>query len=188
MNLDPDGVVFISRQGLELGKLPIREAVELLRAGFLLQDDEFWTAEIQERRLLAELEKADVSPGWLQRAKTSVMTTTSAVMQGAGHITSKVSGTIRSGSTLIGAAATRVLDDYAPTLRERIAAQLKSKVQTTQAALRDEVFLRKLFGAVYDCLPKPVHRFVAEQVFIEYCLKHRRKLLREPAFPVDSAE
>jgi len=177
--MDPDDVICISRQGLELGKLSVREATELLRADFLLPTDEFWTNASPMRQLLSELDKApaNISPGWLERAKTSVATTTGFVVQGAGHITSKVSETIRGGPTLIGAVVTKVLDDYAPTLRERIATQMTATVQTSQAALRDEVFLRKLFGAVYDCLPKPVHRFVSEPVFIGYCLKHRHKLL-----------
>jgi len=46
-----------------------------------------------------------------------------------------------------------------------------------EAALEDEIFLRKLFGAFYDCLPKAVYRFVSEHAFIDYCLRHRRKLL-----------
>jgi hypothetical protein len=188
MNLNPDDLVCISRQGLEFGEASVGDVVELLRAGFLLPTDEFWTAANPERRPLSELESAPsgVSHGWLQRAKTSVVTATGAVVKGAGHIRSKVSTTIREGPTQIGAIATKVLEDYVPTLRERIAAQMKATVQTTQAALRDEVFLRKLFGAVYDCLPKPVYRFVSEHAFIEYCLKHRRKLLDDPAVPLDS--
>ena len=185
--MDPDDVIIISRQGLELGKLPGREAAELLRAEFLLPTDEFWTNANPERRQLSELNKETCrpSPGWLQRAKTSVVATTGVVVQGAGHVTSKVSRTILGGPSLVSAVMTKVLDDYAPTLRERIGNQLKTSVQTTQAALRDEVFLRKLFGAVYDCLPKPVHRFVSEQVFIEYCFKHRRKLLKDGPLPVE---
>jgi hypothetical protein len=37
--------------------------------------------------------------------------------------------------------------------------------------------MRKTFGAVYDCLPKPVYRFVSEAAFIEFCMARRRKLL-----------
>jgi hypothetical protein len=182
MNLNPDDLIFIARQGLELGELPVRDATELLRVEFLVPTDEFWTDASPERRLLSELDSApSISPGWLKRAKTSVAIATGAVVQGAGRVTSKVSATIRGGPTLIGAVATKVLEDYAPTLRERVAAQMKATVQTTQAALRDEAFLRKLFGAVYDCLPKPVYRFVSERAFIEYCLKHRRKLIDDKA-------
>jgi hypothetical protein len=187
MNFNPDDLICISRQGLELGTLPVRDAIELLRAGFLLPADEFAPAATSERHLLSELIPSGASPGWLQRAKASVVTSSTAVVQGAGRITSKVSEKIRGGPTLVSAVATKVLEDYAPTLRDRVAAQMKSTVQTTQAALRDEVFLRKLFGAVYDCLPKPVYRFVSERAFIDYCLKHRRKLLDDRAIPLDSA-
>jgi len=189
MSLRPDELVYMSRRVLELGELPVRDATELLRVEFLLPTDEFWTAASPERHLLSELDNAPsgVSSGWLQRARTSVVTATAVVVQGAGHITSKVSATIRGGPALIGTVATKVLEDYAPTLRERVVAQMKTTVQTTQSALRDEVFLRKLFGAVYDCLPKPVYRFVSEPAFIEYCLKHRRKLLDDRALPLDSA-
>jgi hypothetical protein len=189
MNLNPDDLISISRQGLDLGELSVWDATELLRVEFLLPTDEFWTDASPERHLLSELDHAPAAAShrWLQRAKTSVVTTTSAVVQGAGQITSKVTATIRGGPALIGTVATKVLEDYAPTLRERVAAQMKATVQTTQTALRDEAFLRKLFGAVYDCLPKPVYRFVSEPAFIEYCLKHRRKLLDDRALPLDSA-
>jgi hypothetical protein len=40
--------------------------------------------------------------------------------------------------------------------------------------------MRKLFGATYDCLPKPVYRFVSEQAFIEFCMERRRELLDLP--------
>ena len=45
----------------------------------------------------------------------------------------------------------------------------------------------KVFGAAYDCLPKPVSRFVPEQQFIAFCMKHRAQLLQrdssEPGKP-----
>ena len=47
----------------------------------------------------------------------------------------------------------------------------------TGVALRDDELLRKVFGAVYDTLPKPVRRFVGEETFIEFCFKHRQRLL-----------
>jgi hypothetical protein len=50
-------------------------------------------------------------------------------------------------------------------------------MKSTSTALRDEVFLRKLFGAVYDTLPKPIYRFVSEEAFLTFCFKHQRRLL-----------
>jgi hypothetical protein len=179
-SMNSDDLICISRQGLELGKLSVGEAGELLRIGFLLPTDECWTRASAEHRRLCELNSlpAGDRPGWLKQAKTSMVATTSAVMERAGKITGQVTESIRRRRSVIGGATTKVLEDYAPRLRERVAAQMQTMVQTTKEALEDEVFLRKLFGAVYDCLPKPVYRFVSERAFIAYCLKHRRKLLR----------
>ena len=177
--MNSDDLICISRQGLELGRLSVCEAPDLLRAGFLLPTDECWTHASAERRPLTELNTlpAGERPGWLKRAKTSVVMTTGAAIEQVGHITGKVSRSIRGGQSLIGTVTTKVLEDYAGKLRELVATQMKASVQSARAALKDEKFLRKLFGAVYDCLPKPVYRFVSEHAFIEYCLKHRRKLL-----------
>jgi hypothetical protein len=175
--MNSDELISISRQGLELGRLSVDEATELLHVGFLLPTDQFWTDPSPQPRPLCELEETPsaVSPGWLGRAKASVVTTTGVVLRGAGHVTGKVSRTIR--SPLWGAVAAKLLGHYVPRLRELIALRMRATARTTQAALKDEAFLRKLFGAVYDCFPRPLHRFVSDQVFIEYCLKHRRKLL-----------
>lgn len=50
--------------------------------------------------------------------------------------------------------------------------------------VQDDEFMRKTFGAVYDCLPKPVCRFIGEERFIAFCLEHRRRLVA----PNDAAE
>lgn len=72
---------------------------------------------------------------------------------------------------------TRVLEDFIPALQSLVRSAMAKSSQTVEAALRDEVFLRKLFGAVHDVLPKPVCRFVSEAKFVEFCLRHRQKLL-----------
>lgn len=178
--MSSDDLISISRQGLELGKLSLCEATELLRVGFLLPTDECWTDGSTERWPLSKLTHlpAEGRTGWLKRAKTSVVTTTGAVMERAGQITGQVSASIRRRRSLLGEVTTKVLGDYLPRLRVLVATQTKGMVRTTKEALEDEMFLRKLFGAVYDCLPKPVYRFVSERAFIDYCLRHRRKLLR----------
>jgi hypothetical protein len=40
--------------------------------------------------------------------------------------------------------------------------------------------MRKLFGAAYDCLPRPVQRFVGEEKFVNFCMQRRQKLLQAP--------
>jgi hypothetical protein len=54
---------------------------------------------------------------------------------------------------------------------------VKQSLTRAQAAMRDDEFMRKLFGATYDCLPKPVYRFVKEEAFIQFCMERRGKLL-----------
>jgi hypothetical protein len=65
-----------------------------------------------------------------------------------------------------------------PQIRKLVTQQMvKSSVTRVRTAVHDNEFMRKVFGATYDCLPKPVHRFVTETAFIEYCTKHRQKIL-----------
>ncbi|MBI3415609.1 MAG: hypothetical protein HY043_09875 [Verrucomicrobia bacterium] len=77
------------------------------------------------------------------------------------------------------AASNRMLEDFIPALRSLVGTALAKSSQTVEAALRDEALLRKVFGAVYDLLPKPVRRFVSEEVFVEFCLGHRQRLLNK---------
>jgi hypothetical protein len=53
-----------------------------------------------------------------------------------------------------------------------------------QAAIRDEAVLRKVFGALYDCLPAPVRRFVPEGAFVNFCMDHRLRLFANAVAPV----
>jgi len=162
-----------------LGVLPATDVDELFTAGFLRATDEFWTDQDPVHRPLNELTSSDSQKdaSWLVRAKDSVVAAGGVVRQQASHVANKLSVAVVGNKTLVAAATNRVLEDYLPALRVQVAKKLNESVQTTGAALRDEAFLRKLFGAVYDCLPKPVRRFVQEGAFIEFCLKHRRKLL-----------
>lgn len=114
--MNSDDPICISRQGLELGHLSVGEARELLQIGFLLPTDECWTHASAERRRLCELNAlpAGARPGWLEQAKTSMVATTSAVMDRAGKITGQVTESIRRRQSVIGTATTKVLEDYAP--------------------------------------------------------------------------
>ena len=83
----------------------------------------------------------------------------------------------------------RILDAFVPQIQNIVAKQaVKGSIEKVQAAVHDDVFMTKFFGAVYDCIPKPVYRFVREQDFIQFCLLHRRRLLgMEPGpAPADS--
>lgn len=169
----------IAREGMELGMLSAGDAGELLAAGFLQPSDEFWTDLDPTRRPLKELlqpvSKKDTS--WLVRARNSAIAVGGAVREQASSAAGKLSNFALRNKAAVATATDRMLEDYLPTLRQQIAERLQKSVHTTKSAVHDEVFMRKLFGALYDCLPKPVYRFVKEEAFIQFCMKHRQKLL-----------
>jgi hypothetical protein len=89
----------------------------------------------------------------------------------------KVSAMASRNKAAVAVAAEQMLEGYLPKLRELVGRNFEQSFHVAKSALRDETFLRRLFGAVYDCLPRPARRFVGEEFFVEFCLKHRRKLL-----------
>jgi hypothetical protein len=99
------------------------------------------------------------------------------VRERASSAASKVSALARRNKAAVAAATDRMLEDYLPRLRELVTRNLSQSLRNAKVALQDEVVLRQMFGAVYDCLPRPLRRFVGEGHFVEFCLKHRRRLL-----------
>ena len=166
--------VQIRRATLELGVLSRVEAQELLAAGFLLPTDLFRESDAGEWRPLTELRPAASSA---TRALGKVRDAAVSIGEQAAHVATRLASAAGRRRVLLGAAGNRLLEDFLPKLRAPVARALKQSTQTISAALRDEPFLRKLFGATYDTLPRPVQRFVDEQAFIEFCLRHRNRLL-----------
>jgi hypothetical protein len=177
----------ILRDGQELGALTDADARELLKAGFLKSTDEFWVEQPEQRQVeqpeqrqtlaLLPEQSPEVHASWLDRAKASADTASRTVQAQAASVAGKVTTFVRRQQTILTASTTIALEGYLPELRRMVGERLDKMVGATQAALRDEVFLRKLFGAVYDCLPRPVCRFVSEPAFVEFCFKHRDRLL-----------
>lgn len=170
----------IARSGVELGLLSKAEIEDLLRVGFLQPTDECW-ADLDEHR--PPLSSFGINPPeqggrWLNWVRVKIVTAGDAVRQQAGGVAAKMVTLAQTPRQVLPDAANRLLDDFAPRLRELTQSQLKVRVvDSTGKALRDEVFLRKLFGAIYDCPPKPIYRFVGEEAFIAYCLRNRRRFL-----------
>ena len=171
--------IHIAREGMALGMFVVGDTGELLAAGFLRPDDEFWTDIDPTHRPLKELlqQVSEKDTSWLVRARKSAIAVGGAVREQASGTAGKLSSFARRNKAAVAMATDRLLEDYVPTLRQQVAQHLQKSVDNTKSAVKDEVFMRKLFGAVYDCLPKPVYRFVKEEAFIEFCFKHRRKLL-----------
>ena len=169
----------ILREGQELGSLSAAEARELLAAGFLLPSDEFWIDDPGKVLPLGRIFKSATGgrPPLLSRAKSSMVTAGGAARTGAVKISRNVSALVKKQQTAVAASATRALEDYLPSIRNLVSENQAKMLRSAESALKDDKFLRKLFGAVHDCLPKPVRRFVTEESFVDFCLKHRHRLL-----------
>ena len=171
--------IHITRGGLQLGSLPLDEVRELLATGFLLPTDDFCTAEHAEwlpLSALPALEKTRTA-SVTKKVRSALTGAAGAVRRSAVSAATKVSAAAGHQKQQVATATNRMLADFLPALQSLVRTTLGKTSRTVETALRDEAFLRKLFGAVYDVLPKPVRRFVGEDGFVEFCLKHRQKLL-----------
>lgn len=111
------------------------------------------------------------------RMKKTMLGAAESVRAGAVLATAKASSAASRKKSEMTVAANRMLEDYLPRLSGLVTGALKKTMRSAETALHDEVFLRKLFGAVYDVIPKPIRRFVNEEMFIGFCLQHKQKLL-----------
>jgi len=171
--------IYIAREELELGMFASDDALEMLEAGFLLPADVFWTDDVAAKRPLAQLKTylASLHPTLLEKLRTTVFATAGTVVGGAAVVAGKVSHMAGQRKAELDQAKTLVLEGYLPKIREAVVTKLKQASQSAESVLRDEVFMGKLFGAVYDTSPKPVRRFVSEEVFVAFCFKHRNRVM-----------
>ena len=174
--------IHIARGEAELGILTEAETVELLRAGFLLPTDHYWTGGMPDWKSLAEFkpepEGKKSSAALMKLAKQTINSATESAVAHAARLTSKLKSVAGSGRSRFSASTNQMLDSFTPQIQKLVSNQLLGhSVARLQAAIHDDEFMRRLFGATYDCLPKPIHRFITEQAFIEFCLDRRQKLV-----------
>ena len=150
----------ISRGQLELGAFSQSEIKDLLDAGFLLPTDTFGSQGQVERQPLSELVQVmKPTRSWkTAHVRQSLAAATKSARAGAVWASRKVSSVAVRNKQNFGGVTRRLLEDYLPRLREFVAAALAETIHSAETALHDEVFLRKLFGAVHDVLPKPVRK------------------------------
>jgi predicted CoA-binding protein len=93
------------------------------------------------------------------------------------QLTTKLKGLVGRGQDQLTLSSGQMLAAFTPQLQKLVAHQLVQKpIGSVQIALRNEKFMRTFFGALYDCLPRPVCRFVSEPAFIQFCLEQRETL------------
>ena len=169
------GLLHIARDGVELGSLSDADARALLQAGFLKPTDVFRRERMEEWRPLAEIEAAAPMPA---EPSSKVRERVRAMAGDATRFARKLKDFARSGSGSFTKTREKMLEEFLPQLRVLVATRLKQAALNVDAALKDEELMKKVFGAVFDCLPKPVTRFVAEDQFVRFCMKHKDWLVR----------
>jgi hypothetical protein len=152
-----------------------------MRCGFLLPTDVYRAKGMRSWRRLAQLPgaaKLASHSNWLGSATKTMSLATAAAGSMASGVTRKIKQLAVFGSGAVSDSTSKMLNVFLPQIRVSVGKQMVQKsVSKVKQAVHDEPFMRKVFGAAYDCIPKPVHRFVSEQQFIDYCLQNRRKLL-----------
>jgi hypothetical protein len=177
------GKLHIARYETELGVLTEAETLALLRAGFLQPTDLYWTQGMSDWESLsefkAESEKAQSPAALMKRAAEKFKSVGEVAVSQATKLTGKLKS--MSGDGRLKMSTNQMLSSFAPQIRKLVASQLlKHPVVRVRAAIQDDAFVRRVFDATYDCLPKPIDRFVAEEAFIQFCME-RRTVLIAPA-------
>lgn len=181
-------LIEISRDGVALGMLPETEARELLAAGFLKPTDHFRAEAGADLKPLFELVSpptaADRNTSWLAKAKDSLVSAGSSVADTAGEFASQAWRLTRATQSKAVEIPDRLLSAFLPQIQGILNGLLETKpFQAVRNGVRDDDLMQKVFGATYDCLPKPVCRFVSETQFIAFCMKHRGQLLGDSTTP-----
>ncbi len=176
----PEPLIHVARGEAEFGSCTLAEAREMVDAGFFLTTDEAWAPGISEWRPLGEtitrltVEGAD----WRDKVVAGVTGLSRVLGRSAGLFVAGVKAHAGQGQEAISIAKRKALEQYVPQFKQLLAEHFRNKpAAIARAALQDDAVIRNLFGAVYDCLPKPLCRFVSEAVFIDFCLEHRQRLV-----------
>jgi len=173
--------VHVTRGEQALGIWPLNEVRELLASEFLLPTDDYWIAGQPDWLPLSQLPPAKESlvAAALERVGNVLRDTAQSVERQTKGVIGAAAEKADQQKAQLAQTTERLLTDYLPRLRDPTQRALAATSKTVEAALRDEVILRKVFGVVYDLLPRPVCRFVGEQTFVEFCLNHRMRLLKK---------
>lgn len=171
----------ITRQGVLLGALPPSEALELLKVGFLQPDDQYCGEDLVGWKPLRELQASvsvqEGNASWLRQARQSLAAAQATVAGTAGDLANKTKDLVGVTRAKVTEVPEKFLSGFLPQIQTLISGLAQTQpFLEIQSGVRDDAFKLKLFGAAYDCLPKPVCRFVTEQQFVAFCMKHRAQL------------
>ena len=183
----PEPLLHIARAGSAIGTFTLEEARELVDAGFLHGTDEGWIRGMDEWQPLQSILGQPGIPlaDWRDKVIAGATAVSGVVGRSVGDFVKNVRARAAKGQSALTQAKTLALDHFLPQFQKRAAEYLRDKpVAFVKEAARNTEAARKVFGALYDCLPRPLCRFVSEPDFIAFCMEHRQRLLGQPAPPV----
>jgi len=179
--------IIIARNELELGTLTPAEARELLAVGFLRPTDSWRWESSPERLSLSQLVSKSSAAPLTKMIQHKLTTAAQSAVAGATQLTSQLKSWAGQGQDQLTLSGQQMLEAFVPQLQKLVAHQLiQQPIASLRSAFRDEKFMRNFFGAVYDCLPRPVCRFITEEAFVTFCLERKELLFKQAPQKLDS--
>jgi catechol 2,3-dioxygenase-like lactoylglutathione lyase family enzyme len=179
--------IHIARNGDRIGKVAMDELANLVKAGLLRPDDDYWEpgmADWQPLSRLPELRALGDSPdAWKREARGVMADAAGLLAKGTARLAETARSIAVGGNEVAPSGARKLLADFMPQIKERIAHELETRpfLAAPSAIVNDEL-MERTFGAVYDQLPGAVTRFIPEDLFLDFCLERRQELVqRDPA-------
>ena len=176
----PDPVIHVARGEVEFGACTLAEAQEMVDAGFFLPTDQAWAQGMTGWRPLGETTTRLMAEGgdWRDKVVAGATGLSRVVGRGVGHFVAGVKSHAGQEPEAMSHAKKLALEQYVPQFQKLLAEHLRDKpVTIARSAVQNEAVMRNVFGALYACLPKPLHRLVPPTVFTTFCLEHRHRLL-----------
>jgi lactoylglutathione lyase len=175
-------VLNVARDGEPLGKFALKDLADLIEAGFLRPDDDYWISGMSDWRPLSELPELRAVGGttadWRSEAKDAMVNATGLLARGTTALAQKAREFATESWDRSSLATHQLLEDYLPKTRELVRQQLEAKpFLTSKTALENDDLMRRMFGSVFDTLPAAVRRWVDEDHFVGFCMDKRADLL-----------
>jgi len=178
----PETVIHVARDEAPLGTFAPDEVLELLDTGFLKPGDASWMRGMKEWRPLNEtmsrVPPAGHPPDWRDSVVAGSTALSRLIGRGMGKFVANVKVQAGGGPGVLTRARKMALEQYLPQFNKLVTETLREKpADFAREALRNDDTMRKFSGGLYQCLPRSLRRFVAEEAFVGFCLEHRQKLV-----------
>ena len=187
----PEPSIQVAREGIEFGTFSLSDCEELIDSGFFLGTDDAWCPDLPGWQPLDQtiVRVKASSADWRDKVVAGATMLSRVFGRNAGRFVAQVKAQAGQRMDTVSETKRLALEQFLPQLQKFLALQFQDKpAAVVQAAIRDETVLRRVFGALYDCLPAPVRRFVPAGAFVSFCMDHRLRLFANAVAPVKTSE